>query len=633
MISMVCRLCLSEESLEMVFKEEGLQQCISDYLSIQVSSEDHLSKAVCTICRIRLIEFHQYRQRCHEVQDILQSMFRNENVANDIPSKQVTTVDQVATAVTGSEPASIQIIQLIEAPKKIGGQQFQCEVCNAIFKISRQLAVHRRIHDSLNDGKIVSKADHMKKATQANTVAILEHNGSSEKGSLSVDANSQLVKLPVQLEAGQTNLASEQESRQEATSSLEEDEEITDYEDEQSDMSDESDDYENSSVSDGHLALGEGPHPNQNWRCAMCPKAFETRKQLKDHRYIHNPKNIECTVCKQRYVFKHQLLRHMERHRGPNEEKKYKCDKCDMAYKFEPSLSRHKKQMHGPRDQKCPICDARFALPNLLRRHMKKHAENHESREDFYSLERSESTKGVARFHGENGEDKESNSSFKCVKCPSSYKTRKDLLTHHRAKHVKKITCSLCSESFALSKQLQMHMQEIHKQGNNSSKALTCKECNKVFHVRRNLLRHVKIHEPLKHHRCTVCDKLFKTSEAVARHIKIHAKSPASDCKDDLGNVVQEHINQELQSKGWPANVEKDQGVSKKRSRKNTKLRQDADTSNDKLRTTKKDSTPKKKLTKPAKEQPLEPETTKVQDSEEEPVLVIEVEEFKLEPE
>ena len=59
----------------------------------------------------------------------------------------------------------------------------------------------------------------------------------------------------------------------------------------------------------------------------------------------------------------------------------------------------------------------------------------------------------------------------------------------------------------------------------------------------------------------------FNFSEAVARHIKIHAKPLASDCKDDLGNDVQENFNQELQSKGRPANVEKDQGVSKKRSR------------------------------------------------------------------
>lgn len=99
----VCRLCLSEEILDDVFGEEGLQQWISEYLSItvnrgivkpsrkllhnlsflQVSSEDIMSRAICTICRCRLIEFHQFHVRCQEVQDVLQFLIQNEDIETE----------------------------------------------------------------------------------------------------------------------------------------------------------------------------------------------------------------------------------------------------------------------------------------------------------------------------------------------------------------------------------------------------------------------------------------------------------------------------------------------------------------------------------------------------------------------
>nr|XP_029724095.1 uncharacterized protein LOC115264493 [Aedes albopictus] len=74
----ICRLCLNIDSLEDVFKEEGLHQWISEYLSITISSEDSLSHAVCAVCRVRLTEFHQFHMHCHEVQDELQSRNQNE---------------------------------------------------------------------------------------------------------------------------------------------------------------------------------------------------------------------------------------------------------------------------------------------------------------------------------------------------------------------------------------------------------------------------------------------------------------------------------------------------------------------------------------------------------------------------
>ncbi|XP_062548650.1 uncharacterized protein LOC134213530 [Armigeres subalbatus] len=79
-IHQICRLCLSEEYQYDVLKEESLHQWISEFLSIKVSPEDRMSQAICALCRIRLIEFQQFRKRCQEVQGALQLIIQNEDV-------------------------------------------------------------------------------------------------------------------------------------------------------------------------------------------------------------------------------------------------------------------------------------------------------------------------------------------------------------------------------------------------------------------------------------------------------------------------------------------------------------------------------------------------------------------------
>nr|XP_029724081.1 hypermethylated in cancer 2 protein-like [Aedes albopictus] len=69
----VCRLCLSEESLEDIFEQNDLSILISDLLSIVVSESDKMSHWICVLCRIRMQEFRDYQSQCMEVQEVLLS--------------------------------------------------------------------------------------------------------------------------------------------------------------------------------------------------------------------------------------------------------------------------------------------------------------------------------------------------------------------------------------------------------------------------------------------------------------------------------------------------------------------------------------------------------------------------------
>lgn len=104
---------------------------------LQVSTEDRISQNICAICRIRLIEFQQYRLRCQEVQGVLQARLQDEDHGNSTKSKAQSPI--IAEAKKSAPP-------------------IQCEVCHKVFIVQRQLADHRRVHRPKNECKWCGKA-------------------------------------------------------------------------------------------------------------------------------------------------------------------------------------------------------------------------------------------------------------------------------------------------------------------------------------------------------------------------------------------------------------------------------------------------------------------------------------------
>nr|XP_029724071.1 uncharacterized protein LOC115264477 isoform X1 [Aedes albopictus] len=126
---LICRLCLSEESLEDVFKDGFFHEWISDFLSIKITTNDRLSQAICAICRIRLTEFHQYRIRCHEVQGVLQALADGTSVGTNVALPvDPNAVNQLQPIVEKKDPLN------------------QCEFCQKVFKDETELKNHKSIH-------------------------------------------------------------------------------------------------------------------------------------------------------------------------------------------------------------------------------------------------------------------------------------------------------------------------------------------------------------------------------------------------------------------------------------------------------------------------------------------------------
>nr|XP_029724087.1 zinc finger protein 445-like [Aedes albopictus] len=164
----LCRLCLSEETLDGNFRDENCYRWISDYLSIQINLNDQMSKVICAICHLKLSEFHEFRIRCLEVQEVLQTRAER-------PSNQSSTEEEVLLEVlqTASEkhtndstkesqpPATIQCSKCSKVcdtkkqlwnhmrchkEEKFSADQLKCEVCHKMFQKRKQLLDHRRCH-------------------------------------------------------------------------------------------------------------------------------------------------------------------------------------------------------------------------------------------------------------------------------------------------------------------------------------------------------------------------------------------------------------------------------------------------------------------------------------------------------
>lgn len=145
----------------------------------------------------------------------------------------------------------------------------------------------------------------------------------------------------------------------------------------------------------------------------ICSKSYNTQSLLGDHR---------CEICNSIFGTAQLLLEHTEGHIKTEVEKheeKFQCPDCELSFPKRRSLAMHKKKHKsnkniGKSEFVCDVCDKRFALKNLLRRHVKLHSNVRP---------------------------------FKCKKCPKRY-SRQDQLREHMNKHEgnKRNICTYCNK-------------------------------------------------------------------------------------------------------------------------------------------------------------------------------------------
>ncbi|KXJ74100.1 hypothetical protein RP20_CCG014375 [Aedes albopictus] len=315
----VCRLCLGEEDI--LDQLGDLHRWISDYISIVIHPNDHLSHSICVNCRARLEEFRDYQQRCVKMQNVMQS--ESSVMVRNVDTK--STLEQM-----GSEEA-------IKQEPGLQDHSLQtCRLCSSrecVDDVFNYGDLHRWISDYLSIE--ISNED----STNRFCCAIC-------KIRLEEFRNFHLRCLEVQTQLLNSEVTVVKVGPAENTA----------------------EDFESSQIV-------EETHGEQSIQCKVCHKVIKGTKRLKDkltnHMVMHGPKKYACSICEKAFARSFHLKDHMKVHnkidKGPVE-----CGVCHKMFKNMSTLRVHNKY-HGPKKHVCHICGIAFAVRQSLRNHLQTH--------------------------------------------------------------------------------------------------------------------------------------------------------------------------------------------------------------------------------------------------------------------
>ncbi|CAK9822286.1 Zinc finger protein Xfin [Anthophora retusa] len=277
-----------------------------------------------------------------------------------------------------------------------------------------------------------------------------------------------------------------------------------------------------------HHAI-QGSSPNT---CEICGKLWGSRVDYWKHVMgVHSDTvPLICGVCLKVFPNVLQLSTHVKSKHWPLTNGDFSCDICGRPYSNKSKMSRHRK-IHGFEES----CD--------------NGAENNENKVDgrtretelscelcadlmFTSLEKLCNHRRIV--HG----------LFPCDLCNKCYGRTSHLWKHVNRVHKghEDVTCPYCLKTSASKDHLAAHISKIHryepdsrKDGKDNRQFKTeevslhyCEKCNKGFHKRYLLRRHMKGCQNYRKDpgalltRCRACERIFKDRASLQKHIENH---------------------------------------------------------------------------------------------------------------
>lgn len=277
-------------------------------------------------------------------------------------------------------------------------KKYECEYCQKVFKLSRQLKLHQKTHKAPGDGQF--------------TCFFCEKSFSS-KLSITNHMKSHM-KLPKKIDKSKNDL--KEQTSIETTSSS-----------------------------------------KSQKVCDICGKKLFDTRSLRRHKESHNKeKNIKCPNCDFATNTQHNLTEHIRRQHSTNHP--FSCSQCGKTFPFEYMLKYHMTVHSKDRSYQCSVCGKTFKGPSDLRSHQDSHNLH---RPFICHCGMGFKSKGALKKHSRiHTETRQSFTCEFCNKTYVSYeglKTHK--LMHHSSE--RPFACSKCDLRFAYKTALKMH-QKVH---------------------------------------------------------------------------------------------------------------------------------------------------------------------------
>ena len=198
------------------------------------------------------------------------------------------------------------------------------------------------------------------------------------------------------------------------------------------------------------------------------------------------------------------------------------CDLCPKTFETEKQMHAHKKNVHdilekSYAEKSCAICNKDFNSTTNYKIHM---IEKHGHKGRYGCEVCGKQYQSKARF-----EDHKANHSKErphiCPTCGRTYKTKRNLDDHMRIHTDSEgFTCGKCGKLFKTKGYLQVHMLHTHP----DTRRFHCDICGKLFKTKNVLDVHIEYHLNEMKYQCDYCDKRFNAKKNLQSHVKKHLK-------------------------------------------------------------------------------------------------------------
>ncbi|XP_060520868.1 zinc finger protein 585A-like [Cylas formicarius] len=265
--------------------------------------------------------------------------------------------------------------------------------------------------------------------------------------------------------------------------------------------------------------------------CDTCGKAFSYKNKMVVHMRTHTGyKPYACKFCGKRFSKSGEKNCHQRIHTG---ERPYSCEYCGKSFRQSAPFKVHLRTHTGERPYVCDLCTKGFTTNQGLKLH-KKNCGN------LSEFKRTRKTRRTAvsklQIHHElniKKEDSDSDSEY-VILASKSRRNRKNAQRRQYVSH-KSWPCKKCSEVFATFRQLKIH-RKTHVRVETFEKhtyafaqdLYVCNTCSAEFQEKNEVEDHIKNHE--NQFRCANCHESFKTAYQLGCHSSAHNEDGNVNC-------------------------------------------------------------------------------------------------------
>ncbi|XP_035918480.1 zinc finger protein 551 [Anopheles stephensi] len=269
----------------------------------------------------------------------------------------------------------------------------------------------------------------------------------------------------------------------------------------------------------------------QRYACEFCQQTFKRRDEHDRHRFSHT--GVYEYMClepgcgkgysNRSHLLRHTRANHLERPVQSQPELPCKHPNCTMKFSNKHAMKRHYQVKHVlGKPYACDVCSERFWRKLQLKLHKVRHTGEYPHRCDHCN-------QGFVNLKSMRDHRCKRNAQT-CADCSKEFARWTELVAHRRLEHPAEFRCEQCGKLFHTKRNLNLHGR-VHR-ADAERVVYECPHagCPRFYEHERNLYAHVRAkHDKRKgsEHVCPVedCGRVLATKQKLDQHQKLHLRA------------------------------------------------------------------------------------------------------------